>query len=149
MEFGWINLFGAAIVILILVPNIVYAIKRRSNSKPEANVPKALVIIEQIGRYSCIVLMWLPLLVWKFGFASSMGFIMYLAVNLTLLIAYYIFWILYFKQKTLAFGLALAIIPTVLFLSSGLLLRHWCLAAAAVVFGFSHIYITVITHKNT
>ena len=26
MEFGWINLFGAGIVILMMVPNIVYAI---------------------------------------------------------------------------------------------------------------------------
>ena len=29
MEFGWINLFGAAVVVLILIPNIVYALKNQ------------------------------------------------------------------------------------------------------------------------
>ena len=26
MEFGWINLFGAGIVVLIMIPNIIYAV---------------------------------------------------------------------------------------------------------------------------
>ena len=30
MEFGWINVFGAIIVTLMLIPNIVYAIKNRN-----------------------------------------------------------------------------------------------------------------------
>ena len=30
MEFGWINVFGAIIVILMLIPNIVYAIKNKN-----------------------------------------------------------------------------------------------------------------------
>ncbi len=34
MEFGWINVFGAIIVILLLIPNIVYAIK----NKDEKNI---------------------------------------------------------------------------------------------------------------
>ncbi len=29
MEFGWINVFGAVIVILMMVPNIIYVIKNR------------------------------------------------------------------------------------------------------------------------
>lgn len=29
MEFGWINIFGAAIVILIMIPNIIYAVKHK------------------------------------------------------------------------------------------------------------------------
>ena len=29
MKFGWINIFGAIIVILMLIPNIVYAIKNK------------------------------------------------------------------------------------------------------------------------
>ena len=37
--------------------------------------------IEQIGRYACIILMWLPLLVWKFGFSSVLDMILYLIGN--------------------------------------------------------------------
>jgi len=29
MEFGWINIFGVVFVILMLIPNIVYAIKKQ------------------------------------------------------------------------------------------------------------------------
>ena len=29
MKFGWINVIGAAIVILMLIPNIIYALKNR------------------------------------------------------------------------------------------------------------------------
>ena len=31
MEFGWINLFGAGIVVLIMIPNIIYALKRKQS----------------------------------------------------------------------------------------------------------------------
>ena len=49
MEFGWINVFGAVFVILMLIPNIVYAIKNTG----ERNLCKNLFmnLIEQIGRY--------------------------------------------------------------------------------------------------
>ncbi len=38
-------------------------------------------LIEQVGRYACIVLMWLPLLVWKFGFASVLELLLCLGGN--------------------------------------------------------------------
>lgn len=38
-------------------------------------------LIEQIGRYACIIFMWLPLLVWKFGFAIVSELLIYLAGN--------------------------------------------------------------------
>ena len=49
MEFGWINLFGAGFVILLLIPNIVYALKNRG----EKNLcdDRAMNLLEQIGRY--------------------------------------------------------------------------------------------------
>lgn len=30
MEFGWINLFGAVIVIVMMIPNIIYAIRNKA-----------------------------------------------------------------------------------------------------------------------
>lgn len=68
MKFGWINVFGACIVILMLIPNIIYTLRNRNEKNLCTN--KLMNTVEQIGRYACIVLMWLPLLVWKFGFAS-------------------------------------------------------------------------------
>jgi len=149
MEFGWINLFGGIIVVLILIPNIVYALKRRDHDDNEKGIPKILAVCEQIGRYSCMILMWLPLFVWKFGFGSSEELLIYLFLNGILILAYYFSWIRYSKKPSLKNGMMLAIIPTVVFLVSGLLLRHWLLVAAAVLFGIAHCRITYITHSES
>ena len=140
MEFGWINLFGGAIVLLILIPNVVYAIK----NKNEQNLCKneAMNLIEQIGRYACIVLMWLPLLVWKFAFASVLEMLVYFIGNGALLAAYWLLFAFYFKKRTATHAIALALLPTCMFLLSGILLRHWLLVGFAILFGVGHIYVT-------
>ena len=146
MEFGWINLFGAGIVVLIMIPNIIYAVRQKQD-EAQAIIPKYLSACEQVGRYGCIVLMWLPLLVWKFGFGSVEELWVYLIANGLLLLSYYLFWGFYFRKKALSNAMALAIIPTLIFLLSGILLRHWLLVIAAVIFGFAHCSITYITNK--
>ena len=143
MEFGWINIFGAVIVILMLIPNIVYAIKNKDEKNYCTNL--FMNIIEQIGRYACIVLMWLPLLVWKFGFASVFEMMLYLACNGLLLAVYWITFAIYMNRKSLQLALVLAIVPACIFIFSGILLRHWLLAGFAILFAVGHIY---VTYKN-
>lgn len=143
MKFGWINVFGVISVILMLIPNIVYAIKNKNEKNLCTN--RFMNAIEQIGRYACIVLMWLPLIVWKFGFASVFEMVLYLVCNGTLLAAYWISFAVYMKRKTVRFALVLAILPSCIFLLSGILLRHWLLVGFAVLFATGHIY---VTYKN-
>ena len=143
MEFGWINIFGAVIVILMLIPNIVYAIKNKGEKNHCTNL--FMNIIEQIGRYACIVLMWLPLLVWKFGFASVFEMILYLTCNGIFLAVYWITFAIYLNRKSLQLALVLAIVPACIFIFSGILLRHWLLAGFAILFAVGHIY---VTYKN-
>ena len=140
MKFGWINVFGAVIVILMLIPNIVYALKNRDEKNNCTN--RFMNAVEQVGRYACIVLMWLPLLVWKFGFPSVFDMALYLFGNACLLIAYWIVFALYMKRKTPGLALTLAVLPACIFLLSGLTLRHWLLVGFAVLFGIGHIYVT-------
>lgn len=140
MKFGWINLLGALIVALMLIPNIAYAIKNKE--KTQAAGSKAMQIVEQLGRYACIILMWLPLLVGKFGFPSIAEMVIYLIGNSILLITYHVLWFMYMKQKKKTTALALAIIPAFIFFMSGFLLRHWLLLAGAVLFAIGHIYLT-------
>ena len=143
MEFGWINVFGAVIVVLMLIPNIVYAIKNKGEKNLCTN--RFMNVVEQFGRYACIVLMWLPLLVWKFGFASVLDMMLYMACNGLFLVAYWIAFAVYMKQKTVQLALVLAVLPACIFLLSGILLQHWLLAGFAVVFAIGHIY---VTYKN-
>lgn len=140
MKFGWINLINAVIILLLLIPNIIYEARR---STPPSKCAMAVRITEQIARYTCIALMILPIFVWEFGFKSVGEMLAYVVTDGLLLLAYYAFWIPYFKRETKAVALALAILPSCIFLMSGLLLRHWLLVAGAIIFGICHIYITL------
>lgn len=141
MEFGWINVFGAVIIIIMMIPNIIFAVKNKDMTNRCDS--RLMNVIEQIGRYACIVLMWLPLLVWKFGFQSVFEMLVYIGGSGVLLAAYLVIWVFYFKKPSMNTAVALAVIPTIIFLLCGILLRHWLLVAAALLFGVGHIYVTV------
>lgn len=143
MEFNPINIFGSIIVIIMLIPNIIYGI--RSKNIQTRNKNKIVNIIEQTGRYASMTLMVLPLFVWKFGFSNVFMMLVYIFGNGILLITYWIVWIFYFKRQTYNRAMTLAIVPTIIFLLSGLTLSHYALIVAAVLFGVGHIY---VTHQN-
>ncbi len=141
MEFGWINAFGAGTVLLMLLPNVIYAIKHKNEKNRCEN--RLMNAAEQIGRYACIVLMWLPLAVWKFGFANEALAAAYLAGNGALLAAYLAVFALYARKKTVPRALLAAALPACIFMLSGLTLRHWLLVGFAALFGAAHIYVTL------
>lgn len=143
---SWINIFGLIIVILLLIPNIIYAIKHRGEKHPA--VSRTALILEQAGRYACMLLMVFNIGLLKFGFGSIIGLLIYLFGNASLLIAYWICWGVYFKNPSRDIAMLLSIIPVVIFLLSGLTLRHWLLVIAAVIFGAAHIYITAGNDKS-
>ena len=140
MEFGWINFLGAGIVLVMLLPNLVYALNNRGAKNRCRN--KLMNVIEQVGRYGCFLLMWLPLLVWEFGFQKLELLVIYLFGNGLLLCAYLIVWVFYFKGKSTCKSMLLAILPTCIFLLSGLTLHHWLLVFSAALFGVGHLYVT-------
>jgi len=140
MEFGPINLFGGIIVALMLLPNIIYAIRFRDAENKCTN--KLLNILEQVGRYGSMALMVLPLGVWKFGFPSVADMLVYLIGSGALMLTYYVLWAVYFRRQTAGVSIALAVVPTLIFLFCGLALRHWLLVAFAVLFGIGHITVT-------
>ena len=146
MEFGWINLFGAGFVILLLIPNVVYALRNRGEKNLCAN--RAMNLLEQTGRYGSIVLMWFPLLVWKFGFKSVPEMLLYFVGNGALLLAYWLVFARYMKARTVRRAMALAILPACIFLLSGLLLRHWLLVGFGLLFAVGHIYVTAINIRS-
>ncbi|MBO6053820.1 MAG: hypothetical protein J6Q17_08785 [Clostridia bacterium] len=146
MEFGWINVFGAVFVILLLIPNIAYAVRNRGEENLSRN--RFMNALEQIGRYACIALMWLPFPVGKFGFARVFEMMLCLAGNAVLTVVYWILFARYAKTKSAVLARILALLPACVFLLSGLLLRHWLLAGAAVLFGIGHLYVTAKNHAR-
>ena len=145
MEFGIINYVNALIVVFILIPNIIYAMKGGEDHKADNGV---VTFLEQVGRYASIAMMILPLGVWKFGFPNVLALLVYLAGDMVLLIGYWIAWGSYIKKKTYSIAMILAVIPVCIFLVTGFCLHHWLLCACAVVFGCCHIYITRQNEKS-
>lgn len=137
---GWINIFGLCIVIAILIPNIIYAIKFRDVKNKCAN--KIMNVIEQIGRYACMLLMILHVGKTEFAFRSIGAFLSCLFGNVVLVLMYWIVWILYFIKQSKWKSLTLAVVPTIIFLLSGITLQHGWLVIAAILFGIGHIYVT-------
>lgn len=141
MSFGWINVFGAIIVVLMLVPNVVYALKNRGEENRCTD--RWMNLLEQIGRYGCIAFMWFPLLVGKFSFRSVPEMTLYLGGNGALLAVYWFVYARYLRERTRQRALTLAVVPACIFLMSGLLLRHWLLEVFALFFAVGHIYVTM------
>jgi hypothetical protein len=70
---------------------------------------------------------------------------LYMACNGLLLAAYWIAFAVYMKRRTVRLAIVLAVLPSCIFLLSGILLQHWLLVAFAILFAIGHIY---VTYKN-
>lgn len=144
MSFGWINVFGIIIVILILIPNIIYAVRFPEITNKCKN--KAMNILEQLGRYSSMFFIVVSLGSNGFDFSSPALFPIYTLGNGILILYYWVTWGLYFKNKTTIRSITLAVLPTLIFLLSGITLVYVPLIISAAIFGIGHIY---VTYKNT
>ena len=140
---NWLNVFGLILVILLLIPNIVYAIKFKGKKNLCTN--KFMNILEQIGRYACMFLMVFNIGIAEFGFGSVGAFLIYSSGNVLLILSYWIIWMLYFHKQSFGRQIALALLPTCLFLLSGITMRHYLLILFGIVFGVGHVY---VTYKN-
>lgn len=137
---SWLNIFGLIIVALILIPNIIYAIAVKGQKNKCKNM--FMNILEQVGRYACMLLMIFNVGIAEFGFSNVVLFLAYLFGNAVLLVAYWVVWMLYFKKPSFGKQIALAVIPTAIFLLCGVTMGHWLLVIFAVVFGVAHVYVT-------
>ncbi|MBP5555205.1 MAG: hypothetical protein J6X94_10105 [Lachnospiraceae bacterium] len=137
---SWLNILGLIIIVLLLIPNIIYALKEKNQENRCTN--KLMNILEQIGRYGSMFLMVFNIGIAEFGFSSVGAFFVYLFGNILLLISYWLIWVMFFKKKTYQRQMALAIIPTGIFLLSGIAMLHYLLILFAVIFGIGHIYVT-------
>ena len=140
----WINVFGAVFIVVIMVPNIIYALKCRDGFENKWN-NKGVEIVEQIGRFGCFGCMFLNIPGTWFGWWSDEAFAMYLIVNSILIILYCLIWIICFRKNTVFKALALSIIPAVIFMFSGIMSRSVLLIVASLLFAPAHI---LISYKN-
>ncbi len=144
---NWINSFGLVIVILIILPNVIFAMKKKVTENKCRN--KFMNSLEQIGRYGCLFFMVVPIGLFKFGFSSKYEFIIWLLTNILLLLLYWLFWFRHMRTPKDTLPMILAIIPSAIFIIDGLLLRHWLLMISGILFSIGHIYITYNSNRSS
>jgi len=143
----WFNVFGAAFTIILLIPNAIYAIYAIFNKDGIKNKQKnsTLEIIEQVGRFGCIAFMMFNIPGTCFGWLCEEAIAVYVIVDMALVLIYCLIWIFCFKKNSMFRALSLSVIPSVIFLFSGIMTRSLLLIMSSVLFAPSHI---LISYKN-
>ena len=136
----WINIFGLVFIAIIMIPNIVFAIKCKDGFENKWN-NKSVEIVEQIGRFGCFGFMVINIPGTWVGWWSDNAFSIYLIVNMVLIILYCGIWMICFRKNTVFRALALSIIPSVIFLFSGIMSRSILLIITSLLFAPAHILI--------
>ena len=140
----WFNIFGFIYISLIMTPNIIFAIKNRDGFRNNFN-SKLAEIAEQAGRIGCIITMIINIPGTWLGWRSDEAFALYLIIDTALVILYLAVWIFCFKKDGIFRALALSVIPSVIFLFSGIMSRSLLLTSSSLLFAPSHIF---ISYKN-
>lgn len=144
------NPFGLFFMILIIIPNIVFAIKCKDGFENISNgkLIKFVEIFEQVGRYGCFICMIFIIPGTNFGFWSDSAFALYLIFNTIFTLAYCLLWIFCFSKNNLFKTISLSVIPSVIFLFSGIMSRYVILIIFALIFAPCHIIISVLNAKK-
>ena len=137
----WLNVFGLVMVAVIMIPNILFAMKCKDGFVNKWN-NKSVETVEQIGRFGCFGFMIINSPGTWFGWWSDEAFAVYLVVDAVLVTLYCVLWAVCFRKSSVFRALALSIIPSVLFLFSGIMSRSILLTIAALLFAPSHIMLS-------
>lgn len=138
---NWLNVFGLVMVAVIMIPNILFAMKCKDGFVNKWN-NKFVETVEQIGRFGCFGFMIINIPGTWFGWWSDEAFAVYLVVDALLVTLYCVIWAVCFRKSSIFRALALSIIPSVLFLFSGIMSRSILLTIAALLFAPSHIMLS-------
>ena len=141
---GWFNVFGLFFIVVIMIPNILFAIKCKDGFDNKWN-NKCVEVIEQAGRFGCFGFMIINIPGTWFGWWSDEAFALYLIVDVVLVMLYYAIWIICFKRNSIFRAFVLSAIPSIMFLFSGIMSRSVLLTIASLLFAPSHI---VISYRN-
>ena len=138
----WLNIFGLVIMVVIMIPNIAFAILCRDGFE-NSYKNKAVETVEQVGRYGCFAFMIFNIPGTWFGWWSDEAFAVYLIINALLVVLYCVLWIICWKKNSIFGALALSIIPSVVFLFSGIISR-----SILLLFAPSHIFMSYRSAKD-
>ena len=137
----WFNVFGLVFIVIIMIPNVIFAIRCKEGFENKWG-NKLAEFIEQIGRIGCFGFMIINIPGTWLGWLSDDAFAIYLVIDTLLAALYCAIWGVCRRKNNIFRALALSIIPSVLFLFSGIMSRSFLLIVASIIFAPSHILIS-------
>lgn len=137
----YFNIYGLIFVIIILFPNIIFAYFCKDGFENHYE-NKLVEIMEQIGRFGCFISMFLVIPFLNKGFWFKSGKIIYVAWESVLVTLYCIGWIIFWKEDSIKKSLYLSIVPSLLFIESGIISGNFQLLVFAIIFAPCHILIS-------
>ena len=94
----WLNVFGLVMVAVIMIPNILFAMKCKDGFVNKWN-NKLVETVEQIGRFGCFGFMIINIPGTWFGWWSDEAFAVYLVVGAVLVTLYCVIWAVCFRKS--------------------------------------------------
>lgn len=137
----WMNVVGLIIVVLMLIPNVIFTLK--CPGEGVSNDKRMINVLEQVGRYLSIFLMIFPVGASESGFTSIGAFFVYGIGNSVCILAYWVIWMLFFHKRSRWKRIMLSVIPTCIFVMSGITSGQILLVISGIIFGLGHIYTMV------
>ena len=141
---GWFNFIGLIFVIVLLVPNVVFAVTHKDGFENTYH-NKTVELFEQIGRFGCFALMIVSIPNLTLGFWFEGGKTVYVILGSVLLFLYCLGWVIFWKESSVRKALSLSIISSVLFIESGILTLNIPLIVLSLIFAVCHV---TISYKN-
>lgn len=139
---SWFNYYGLIIIVLIMIPNVVFAILHKDGFKNKYN-NRLSEAFEQVGRYACFALMIFNIPYTYFGYYFPFAEVVYLAVNGALVLSYLLVWVVMWKKDNLLRAILLSSIPSAIFVLSGVIIASIPLIVFSIIFAVTHILISV------
>lgn len=137
----YVNFWGLILVVIILIPNIVFAMTCKDGFENRYQ-NKLVETLEQIGRFGCFFSMFIMIPYMNKGYWFQQGKMIYLILGFLLVSLYCLGWIVFWKENSVRKSLYLSIVPSLLFLESGVLSGNILLLIFAVIFAPCHILIS-------
>lgn len=139
----YINFYGLLMVVIILIPNMIFAVICKEGFENRYQ-NKLVETLEQFGRFGCFFCMFIMIPYMNKGYWFKGGKTIYLIVGFLLVCLYCFGWIIFWKENSVRKSLYLSILPSLLFLESGIISGNILLVMFAVIFSPCHILISYI-----
>lgn len=140
----WLNIYGLLFIVGIMIPNTIYMMTHKEGFK-NSYQNKLVEILEQIGRFGCMVFMVVLIPSLSIGFWFLEAKSVYILLGITLVLSYCLGWIVFWKEESLRKSMILSILPSILFLECGILMLNIPLIIFSLLFAFNHI---LLSYKN-